>query len=397
MRTSTLHLPLVSLFLLAGACAEHPTISAPENASLASITETDELSYDVIALAGGYGFARGINDAGIVAGMARQGSGGDPYLTLRWVVSSDGITGPEDLGSLPPPFDGAFYHYPHATNESGQIVGFFNHNNNVLGGFVYSDASGMQPLPSFVGSTNWGGNGVSDLGIVVGSIDYPVRAEDGTIIDRLRRAAVWPNGDDEPILLPPLAGHVGSSAGSINKGGLVTGGSWLEGGSWVAVAWEVNQGGQLLGGPYELEAGFGASALNNQGDMVGSYQGCQGALVRAGDLILLSSLVSDECARVEDISDATADGTVWIVGSSGDRPALWTVDAAGQVVGPVDLGSYIGKRRASANGVNVHGWVVGSGETRHGVAIPLLWLPKAASDDGGDDGGTCSHPRGKCK
>jgi hypothetical protein len=397
MRTSTLRLLIVSLFLLATACAEHPTISAPENASLASITEADELSYDVIALNGGYGFARGINDAGIVGGMAREGSGGDPYLTLRWMVSSEGVTGPEDLGSLPRPFEGAFYHYPHATNESGQIVGFFNHNNDVLGGFVYSDASGMQPLPSFVGSTNWGGNGVSDLGIVVGSIDYPVRDEDGTIIDHLRRAAVWPNGDDEPILLPPLAGHVGSAAGPINTGGLVTGSSWPEDGSSVGVAWEINEVGELLEGPYELLAGFYARALNNQGDMVGSYQGCQGALVRAGVVILLISLASDECAGVSDISDATADGTVWIVGSGGGRPTLWTVDAAGQVVGPVDLGSYSGKRRASANGVNVHGWVVGSGETRHGVNIPLLWLPKATGDDGGDDGGTCSHPRGKCK
>jgi probable HAF family extracellular repeat protein len=394
MRTSTVHLPLVSMLLLAAACAEHPTISAPENASLTSITAAVEFSYDVIALKGGYGLARGINDAGIVAGMAREGSGEDPYLTLRWVVSSEGVTGPEDLGSLPPPFTNAFYHYPHAINESGQVVGFFNHNNSVLGGFVYSGASGMQPLPSFGGSTSWGANGVSDVGIVVGYVRYPVGAKNGTTVTR---AAVWPNRDDEPILLPPLAGHRSSSAGSINTSGLVTGGSFPEEGSMVGVAWRVSAVGELLEGPYELEDGFSASALNNDGDMAGSYWGCQGALVRSGVVILLSSLASKECISVNDISNATADGKVWIVGSSGERPTLWTVDAAGHVVGPVDLGSASGKRSATANGVNVHGWVVGSGQTRHGVSVPLLWLPKAAGDDGGNDGGTCSHPRGKCK
>jgi probable HAF family extracellular repeat protein len=387
MRTSTVHLPLVSMLLLAAACAEHPTISAPENASLTSITEAVEFSYDVIALKGGYGLARGINDAGIVAGMAREGSGGDPYLTLRWVVSSEGVIGPEDLGSLPPPFTNAFYHYPHAINESGQVVGFFNHNNNVLGGFVYSGASGMQPLPRLVGSTNWGAHGVSDVGMVAGYID--VGTENGSTV---YRAAVWPNRDDEPILLPPLAGHISSSGGLINTYGLVTGTSWPEGGSIVSVAWRVSAVGELLEGPYELEDGFRASALNNDGDMAGSYQGCQGALVRSGVVILLSSLASKECISVNDISNATADGRVWIVGSSGERPTLWTVDAAGHVVGPVDLGRASGTRSATANGVNVHGWVVGSGLTRHGVGVPLLWLPKAAGDDG-----TCSHPRGKCK
>jgi hypothetical protein len=87
---------------------------------------------------------------------------------------------------------------------------------------------------------------------------------------------------------------------------------------------------------------------------------------------------------------------VRIVGSSGDRPTLWTVDAGGQVAGPVDLGSERGRRGAYARGVNVHGWVVGAGRTPHGD-IPLLWLPKQAGDDGDGDPGTCTHPRGKCK
>lgn len=397
MRTRASHLLLVPLFLLGTACAEDPPISAPGDASLAEQADGGGSSYEVIALGGGNGNAWTISDAGVAVGSAREGSGVDPYPALRWVVNSEGITGPEDLGSLPPPFDDAFSHNPQAINKSGVIVGYFNHNNR-HGAFVYSDSLRMQLLPRFVGATyHYYAYDVSDLGIVVGSIEYSVRDEDGTLIDRPTRAAVWANGEDEPILLPPLAGHVGSSAGAVNRHGLVTGSSWPEGGSSVGVAWEIDEAGELLEGPYGLEAGFRPVGLNNDGDMAGSYpEFCKAAFIRAGVVTVLNPLAPDECTHVADISDAAADGVVRIVGSTGDRPTIWTVHAEGQVVGPVDLGSEKPNRGAYARGVNVHGWVVGGGRTPHGD-IPLLWLPtESGHDDEGDDG-TCTHPRGKCK
>jgi hypothetical protein len=393
MRTRTLPLLMSPLLLLVTACADQPIV-APQHASFASSTTAEGLVYEVIALGGGNGSASAISDAGIAVGTAREAGGTGQYPALRWQVSSAGATGPEELGSLPPPFDDAFSHRPEGINGSGLIVGHFNHNNRP-GAFVYSDASGMQLLPRFVGSTyRYYAHAVSDVGIAVGFIEYAVRDEEGTIIDRLGRAAVWANVDDEPILLPPLAGHLRSFAGAINNDGLVLGSSSGDG-STVGVVWKINEVGELLEGPYEIGDGFLPWAVNDQGDIVGLYsQSCQAALIRAGVVTILNPLAAGACTYPRSVSDAAADGTVRIAGSSGDRPALWIVNADRQVVGPVDLGSESGKRGAYASAVNVHGWVVGGGRTPHGD-IPLLWLPKTAGDDG--DGGTCTHPQGKCK
>jgi hypothetical protein len=395
MRTRLSHLVLAPVLLLATACAENPTIPAPGDATLAT-NEADAVSYEVIALGGGNGWAWAMNDAGVAVGMAGEG-GTDP--ALRWVVTSDGFTGPEDLGSLPPPFADASGYHPNAVNASGLVVGFFNHQNRD-GAFVFGDASGMQVLPRFVGSTiRYYAHDVSDVGIIVGLIEYSVRDEDGTLIDRPTRAAVWANWDDEPILLPPLAGHNWGSAYAINTAGLVAGSSRLDDGPGrsVGVAWRIGEAGELVEGPYELEAGFVPYVLNNGGDMAGLYpEFCRAGFLRAGAMTGLSPLAAGACTHVFGISDAAADGTVRIVGSSGDRAALWAIDAGGQAAGPVDLGSERGNRGGHARGVNVHGWVVGAGRTPQGD-IPLLWLPKQAGDEDERDPAACTHPRGKCR
>jgi uncharacterized membrane protein len=324
--------------------------------------------------------------------------------TLRWApVQSfpNGVTGPEKLPFLPPPFHNAFSHQPVAVNSSGTVVGYFNDNNR-YGAFVYSDDIGMQPLPWFVGDTYGGwASDVNDHGIVVGWIQFAVRDADGTIIERRKRAAVWPNAVDKPKLLPPLEGHDSTSAGSINMNGLVLGTSWVGADPKFGVAWVVGPDGLLLEGPYELTAGFRAGALNNGGDMVGSLEWCRPAFVRGSHVEVLPS-PDDSCTWVTDLTDVAADGTVMIVGYTGggvdgSGAVLWTLNSYGQAIGVMDLGLPKGTQSSQAHGVNAQGWIVGSASPKNKGALPALWMPTSGGAD--DGGGDCNpHPRtGECR
>jgi hypothetical protein len=401
MRTRTFHLLLPSLILLTG-CGEN-TATAPQTSPqdpLHAEVSGGTVSYAAMVLDGGNGNAMAINDAGIAVGMARE-RGEERYPALRWVVTSDGVTGPEKLPFLPPPFENAFSHQPEAVNNSGIIVGYFQ-NNNRYGAFVYSDEIGMQPLPWFVGNTyEFWASDINHQGVVVGWIDFAVRDADGTIVERRKRAAVWPNTADEPKLLPPLEGHEATSAGSINRDGLVLGSSWVGGDPSVGVAWVVGEEGVLLEGPYELTAGFRVGALNNGGDMVGSFEWCRAAFVRGSHIEVLPMLdPGDTCTWASDLTDTSADGTVKIVGHTGGgtRAALWTLNSDGQAVGARDLGIPQGTQGAYARGVNSQGWIVGAARTKNKGDLPALWLPAGGGGDD-DGGGECNpHPRtGKCR
>jgi hypothetical protein len=400
MRTRTLYLLLPSLILLTG-CGENTATApqtSPQDPLLAEVSG-GTASYAAMVLDGGNGNAMAINDAGIAVGMAREG-GEERYPALRWVVTTDGVTGPERLPFLPAPFDNAFSHQPLAVNNSGSVIGYFQDNNR-YGAFVYHDDIGMQPLPWFVGNTyGFWASDINDQGIVVGWIDFAVRDADGTIMERRKRAAVWPNTADEPKLLPPLEGHDATSAGSINMDGLVLGSSWVGGDPSVGVAWVVGPDGGLLKGPHELTAGFRSHALNNGGDMIGAFEWCQAAFVRGSQIEVLPLLAPDDtCTWASDLTDVAADGTVKIVGHTGGgtTAALWILSSDGQAIGAMDLGIPRRTQGAYARGVNTQGWIVGAARTKNSGDVPALWMPHSGGGD--DDGGDCNpHPRtGKCR
>jgi hypothetical protein len=399
MRTRTLHLLFPSLLLLMG-CGENIATApqaSPQDPLLADVSGGTP-SYHAVVLDGGNGNAMAINDSGIAVGMARQ-RGEERYPALRWVVTVDGVAGPEKLPFLPPPFHNAFSHQPQAVNNSGIIVGYFQ--NNHYGAFVYSDEIGMQPLPRFVGDTyHFWASDINDQGIVVGWIDFAVRDADGTIIERRNRAAVWPNTVDEPKLLPPLEGHDATSAGSINMNGLVLGTSWVGADPKSVVAWVVGQDGGLLEGPYELAPAFGARAVNNGGDIIGSLPRCRAAFLRGSHIEVLPSLTPDDtCTSAWDLTDVAPDGTVMVVGDidNGMRAALWTLDSDGRAGVAMDLGIPKGTEGAYARGVNTQGWIVGAGRTKRSGDVPALWMPNTGGGD--DSGGDCDpHPKtGKCR
>ena len=405
MRTRIPPLLLAPLLLLATACADE-LVTAPQEA-LFSTGNGETTEYQPILLADRYGHAHAINDAGVVVGDING-------VAVRWVVSSDGIAGPEELGTLPERYADS-HQQALAVNGSGAIVGYASsrsHGNE--GAFVYTDEMGMQLLPRFLGDTYHSrAAGINDQGNIAGWIDFAVRDGDGTITDRLFRGAVWLNPVDEPILLPPLEGDSASRAVAVDMNGLVTGysRSTYYSGSEVGVAWRINDEGQLMEGPYSPSPGFGPGAwvaswtwpvsgnsLNAAGDIAGwqysATNWADAALLRSGQALLLGSLLPDELSYATSINDPTATGVVQIVGQSGwehSVATLWTVDSDGNI-DAVDLGAPRRSINASASGINAQGWIAGRSASRNLSRRPTLWMPQESGDP-------CNpHPRtGKCR
>jgi hypothetical protein len=408
MRTRLPTLAALPLLILAVACADQ-LITSPQEALL-STGSGETVNYQAILLANRYGHAHAINDAGIVVGDI---SG----VAVRWVVSSGGIAGPKELGTLPGRYADSDQQAL-AVNGSGVIVGYASsRSHGTEGAFVYTDQMGMQLLPGFLNDTyNLRAVAINDNGIIAGWIDFAVRDDDGKITDRRFQGAVWLNLADKPILLPPLEGDEASRAVAIDMNGLITGRSraTINSSSEVGVAWRINDEGQLVEGPYPLDAGFRAGAwavnwtwpdngksLNEAGDIVGwQYSAtnlADAAFLRGGSVLLLGSLLPGEMSYATGINAPTAAGVVRIVGQSGwgsSVATLWTVDADGKI-DAVDLGAPKGSINASALGINAQGWIAGRSASKTLSRRPTLWQPRSSVDDGGDD--PCTHPKGKCK
>jgi uncharacterized membrane protein len=387
MQARTLQLLLAPLILLA-ACGEETVTSpetAPQDPAFAKTTAGGTASYDAVVLDGGNGNAWAINDAGIAVGMAREGSGLDPYPALRWIVTSEGVTGPEAL----PMLDGVSSHQPVAVNSAGEIAGYFQKHQR-WGAFIYSSDQ-MQALPDLENADESFAWDINDLGLVVGEVTFGVLNADGSET-RLKEAVVWVNAQDKPTVLPLPEGYTSASARSINGEGLIVGGAGGPDVPSIGLTWEIDHTGQITSGPHILAAGFIPAAVNAEGDIIGKYGECGSALMRGDQLIMLST--DETCHKAADLTDAGADGTVKIVsGLWFEGAVLWTVDTAGQVTGPVDLGYPKTTRGAFTRGINNQGWIVGAGRTNRGD-VPALWMPKSAKGDG-----DCNpHPRtGECR
>jgi uncharacterized membrane protein len=365
-------------------------------------------AYDAILLGGGNGWATAINDAGTIVGFAREGRDGSaPNPALRWVASGDGVSGPEVLGTLPAPFEDAFRQWPTAINNNGMIVGNATGRVNGSqrdGAFVFTDQAGMLLLPWFVGDTyEHRAEDLNDRGFAVGSIIYALRDDEQTVVAVRRRAALWLNLQDRPIVLPPLDGHDASYARAISMNGLIVGDSWTHGEPLrTGVAWQINDAGDVTEGPYAL--GMAPRAVNNSGDILGSQIDSNTGIInwslstvmRAGYLLVLGGLPNHTYVSARAISDATAAGIVQVAGESEGQPVVWTIDAANLVSEPMEPGLPSNNSTgAQLHGINGHGWIVGLSSTKQGGATPTLWRPRSSSDDGGD--APCTHPKGKCK
>jgi uncharacterized membrane protein len=338
----------------------------------------------------------------VVVGVSKQQPGSSHNHAVRWLLDDAGrVTGPLSLGTAPPPFDQAQSQVATSVNEAGVIVGWLDYQAPGTwrrGAFLWDGAMKLLPVPE--GATQfWHAFSINDAGIVAGSVELDLRDDDGMLIGRRVRAALWfPPYEDPPMLLPPLDGFAGAWA--INNQGLIIG--WVPGGTWVR--WQLE--GQEVTGPVQLEGGIHPwimGPMNNAGDIVGGSTGeSEAALLRSGEVTLLGTLGPFSFAR--GISDPGEDGSVWVVGTGGEKvgvydgyasAVVWTVATERpRVSGPVDLGN------GAAAAVNVHGWIVGVrdwGQSQQAV----IWRPGAGAGAAvsGFEVRSCRlHPRnpGRC-
>jgi hypothetical protein len=390
MRTGLLILLAGPLLLLAGACSD-PLPTAPQQALFS--TGGEMVAYEPILLEGGSGSATAISDDGIIVGLL--GGGSARFMAVRWVTNGTAVTGPDTLGALPAPFHEAFEQRPSAINARGTIVGSATRLGGAQGAWIYDgEMKLLRGVPAGMIGSN--AEDINDAGIVVGYINLNLHASDGTVT-QVYRGAVWADAAAEPLLLPPLPGHDVTMAGAISGDGLVTGSSRPFSPDVEHVTWRVDARGELISGPDRMEPGFSPRAVNNAGDIAGtrtSSGGGHAALMRAGTILSLAPLAGGEDGEARGVAGVGVDGVVHVVGRSGSRAALWTVDRNGAVRAPVELrppsGPFSG---ADAGSVNARGWIAGNSAPRNGGGVrPTLWLPQPE-----DGGGACTHPKGKCK
>jgi hypothetical protein len=306
----------------------------------------------------GNGQPHGLNNVGAVVAWADEGSGWPLF------VLAGGTRTPLENGL------GTGWRAYRMINDAGTVIG---HRGTVggdgrlwtAGTGVWDGASYDEP-PATFGFPAWCVEdeaydcesitpyAISNGGDVVGDIYVHYTHPDGTRI-QYSLAAIWRAGDyQNPVwLLRGPGGATHRFARGVNDTGWIVGAVGL----WRAAVWIP--------------------------DATGAY-GSAVELPHSGS------------ARAYAVSEPDEEGLVQIVGDADDHAALWTVTRSGVVTGPIRLGTPNGQQRSEARAINTNGWVVGNASNSQG-RIAVLWRPVGqGGDNGGDDGGPCTHPRGKC-
>jgi uncharacterized membrane protein len=407
MRARLYTLTALPLLILGIACADE-LITSPGDALFAKPGGAGSASHEIVLL-GSLGnhaasWAVDINESNVVAG-ASWNSGTSPDKSTRVFRWTEGVMA--DLG------DGQ----PKGINAAGTVVGWA-YEDNGWPLFVVQDGSRTQ-LEAGLGFGYAAYHMINDAGTVIG--------HRGTVGDdgRLWTAGygVWEAASygEQPATFgvpawcteDPAYSCESPVPFSINNEGAVVGYitvtyTYADGSRfWYSLA-AIWSGGKYGDAPVWLQRGPSGSihrfahGINDSGWIVGAVGTFRAAVWipdASGEYGAAVELphTGRGWAYAADETDAT--GNVRIVGEADGRPVLWTINQAGAVSGPIDLGTpkqYTGEARA----INANGWIVGSATSRQG-SIAVLWRPLQNEGDngGGDDGngGPCTHPQGKCK
>ncbi len=218
-------------------------------------------------LGGGGSIAYGINDSGQVVGVAGTGNG----TYYDFLYSNGTMT---DLG----PFFGVWTGWPCRINDSGQVAVCYNGNDHAA---LYSNGAmtdlGTLPVPGIWGSGYSQASGINNSGQVIGYASYALRhGYPPYWYESVDHAFLYTNGTMTD--LGTLPGRTKSYADGINDSGQVVGFCMNStGGPGGAFLYD---GRQMidLNGLLPANSGWrlaGASAINNQGQIVGwgSYNG----------------------------------------------------------------------------------------------------------------------------
>jgi uncharacterized membrane protein len=273
--------------------------------------------------------------------------------------------------------------------HDGKIAGW---EGSPFDGFVYVDGN-TTDLPALdTGLCTHAGDSepvaIAARGVAGRASCYWVN-EEGEWQGGLAAAVVWLADTYELVELPGLPEASTPRLRDINDKGQVVGAVWKDQ-IETAVLWEVSGD----GGVTEPEVLLGDIALpyaiNNDGDVVGQIASGDGAqlVTRDGGVLDLQPLNrNDDPVSANALTDR-ADGQILVVGHSGERPVLWTVDATRlEVESVVELELPEGRYKAAYPvAVNSTGVIVGFSNTRPGGgrqpsrSHATVWWPVDGTD-----------------
>jgi probable HAF family extracellular repeat protein len=264
----------------------------------------------------------------------------------------------EDLGTL-----GGTLSIARDINSTGAVTGWSYTAAGQSRAFVWEPVTGMAELGVLPGALGARGFGTNAVGQVVGSNTLYLPSQNNF----LDHPVLWePSG--AVIALGSLGGF-GGTAWDVNDGGQVVGRTTTSAGSFHAFIWSNGAMRDLgtLGG-----ASSSARAINTAGHVVG------GSATAAGqshaflwidgqgmeDLGTLGGTKSD----ARDINGVGQVVGTSLVGSC-DRAFLWE-----RTTGMIDLGTLPGGCESGAQGINSRGDVVGYSETETGETHAVMWF-----------------------
>lgn len=280
--------------------------------------------------------AYGINLSGQAVGESLHSRTFEAFLWSR----STGMVG---LGVLTPGLSGT---HAYAINDSGDVVGV----GAILEGnraFLWRPDTGMQvlgPLPGVVGfSAAWD---INNSGMVVGNVhSHAVRWWNGTVLD-----------------LGSLGGspYAVAIARAINQRGVIVGDSTTTMGPGHAFIWSEEFGMRDLGAALGPDISSVAMAINDAGDVVGTYwhwpysTGSRAVLWRAtGEITDLAMLPGEFESSATAINNS---GT--IVGYTNSKAVIWTQPSAVRALQTMVDASGAGWNLAQAFDINDRGEIV---------------------------------------
>ena len=341
---------VVVVCLMVAACDRPPT--APDNAKLvstnpsASVSVTGTMFFpDPANLGGVSGSAEGINNRGWVVGYVTLPNGNQDAFIMENPVYGLGRMG--TLG-LPPilqmsaGFD---------INDKGEAVGW-SPSGGPSWAFMFFEAHGtMNNLGGLPGLANLQAFAVNNnseaagYGAVVGSSSRGV-------------AVIW-NAGGEATLIGALGPTESGAASDINDNGEVVGSSFLDGRT-RAFIWSASTGIKTFMDPPPFGASFDASAINNNGQITGSFGNDAYIWSASTGMKLLGRLEGSGNCQAYDINNARH-----VTGfCNNGRAFLWS-----PATGMINIGPGMGKA------INDNDQVVGNTGGRN--PMPFVWTPDA--------------------
>lgn len=318
----------------------------------ASCAAAEYRAFDLGSLGSGYAEARGVNEAGQVAGTSAE-QGSIRLSAYRW----SGSSGMMNLGALD-----TWGSTATGIGSSGTVVGYSPVGDNYHA-FLWDAANGMRDLGTLAGGFSLA-YAINDAGRAVGTSDG--------------RAFIWSEGTGMTALEKPV-GTSSAAAFAINNAGVVAGQTSLPNGTNAAI-WDEGGTMHVIGKLLPEDQYCYAYGINDAGQAVGySGHGLYPECGESDQAFLWSAATGLRGLGVlpgylqSHAYDINNHGQVVGYLLYGAQPATGFVwDEAG---GMSALPCLPGDNYSKAYAINDQGWIVGESGIAYGASHAVLWKP----------------------